>query len=487
MDQELIDICEEIFRNLISQITMHLRFMDIALDRYTFVPTSTSIECDGIYLYYQPIYVIKTFKNNPNALTRGYLHMVLHSVFRHQYLTFQVNRKLWDLACDIAVENMIQELELDCMAVSQMSEMQREIDKIKEKIHLVTAQKVYHYLRDELNSDQIKLLCDLFYFDDHSRWYAIRDVTNRQSQLFGEESKDDPTRSGQNQFDNASHVSDEKTKAGQGDEADEATTEAEIKKIRESLNEWKEISEKIATDLQTFSKDYGDRAGTMVQSLARLNREKYHYTTFLKKFMSRGEKQLVNDDEFDYVFYTYGLKLYQNMPLIESLEYKETKSIKDFVIAIDTSGSVSGDIVQAFLQKTYNIFQAKENFFNRFNIHIIQCDAKVQSDQKITTIKEFEEYIEHMELLGFGGTDFRPVFDYVDELMRQKEFTNLEGLIYFTDGDGKYPQKQPDYATAFVFLERDHLVNAQVPPWAIKYILDEDEMIDEMGGTKDEH
>lgn len=32
MDEELIAICQEIFKNLISQITMHLRFMDIALD-----------------------------------------------------------------------------------------------------------------------------------------------------------------------------------------------------------------------------------------------------------------------------------------------------------------------------------------------------------------------------------------------------------------------------------------------------------------------
>ena len=62
MDEELIAICQEIFKNLISQITMHLRFMDIALDNYTFAPISTSIECDGVYLYYQPIYIIKSRK-----------------------------------------------------------------------------------------------------------------------------------------------------------------------------------------------------------------------------------------------------------------------------------------------------------------------------------------------------------------------------------------------------------------------------------------
>ena len=207
MDNELVVICQEIFQNIISQITIHLRFMDIALDQYEWIPNSTSIECDGTYLYYQPIYIIKTFKNNPRTLTRGYLHIVLHSIFRHQFLTENHQKSLWDLACDIAVENMIEELHLDCMQVAKQEELQREIAKIHEHVPLLTAQKIYYYLQDHHNKDQIKWLASLFYFDDHSRWYAIRDVINRKETLFGEESKDDPTQSGQNRFDNASHDS----------------------------------------------------------------------------------------------------------------------------------------------------------------------------------------------------------------------------------------------------------------------------------------
>ena len=62
-----------------------------------------------------------------------------------------------------------------------------------------------------------------------------------------------------------------------------------------------------------------------------------------------GETMKVNDEEFDYIFYTYGLKLFKNIPLIEPLEYKEEKRIRDFVVAIDTSGSTSGETVQKFL------------------------------------------------------------------------------------------------------------------------------------------
>ena len=40
-------------------------------------------------------------------------------------------------------------------------------------------------------------------------------------------------------------------------------------------------------------------------------------------------------------YYAYGLSLYGNMPLIEPLETRETYKIRNFVIVLDTSYSVS--------------------------------------------------------------------------------------------------------------------------------------------------
>ena len=80
-----------------------------------------------------------------------------------------------------------------------------------------------------------------------------------------------------------------------------------------------------------------------------------------------------------------------------------------------------------------------------------------------------------MQIHGLGGTDFRPVFEYVEELQRNREFTNLRGLIYFTDGDGTFPMKKPDYDTVFVFVD-DEYNNPDVPAWAIKLVLQSDEI-----------
>ena len=71
----------------------------------------------------------------------------------------------------------------------------------------------------------------------------------------------------------------------------------------------------------------------------------------------------MDDDSFDYVFYSYGLRLYGNMPLIEPQEWKEVKKWRIFAIVIDTSMSCSGDLVKKFLEETYGILSEAGAFF----------------------------------------------------------------------------------------------------------------------------
>ena len=243
---------------------------------------------------------------------------------------------------------------------------------------------------------------------------------------------------------------------------------------REQLEElWSEIARHMKVDLETGRLERGSGAGAMMQNLLAVTREPHDYADFLRRFAVLGEHIQINDDEFDYIYYTYGLRLYGKTPLIEPLEYKEVRRIREFVIAIDTSGSVKGEQVQRFIQKTYNILLEQESFFTKINLHIVQCDAAIQEAQKITSREEFDAYLASMTLKGFGGTDFRPVFAYVDRMIEQREFTNLRGLIYFTDGEGIFPARQPAYETAFVFV-RDDYETPKVPVWAIRLVLDRD-------------
>ena len=457
-----------------NTLIVNLRFLDVAISRLEPVPIDNlTLATEGIHFGYGPKFLLKRFKDAPEQTARDYLHVVLHCVFSHMFISNLVDKELWNLACDIAVENTITDFGLRAVETASVSKQAAEISKLKSNVNMLTAEKIYAYYRDgNISVDEIARLRKLFEVDDHSVWYG-------ESQPFGGSGSgndsDQSQDGGSNQQQQKEPREGPENDTNDQDNGGSEQSESNAISRTELMEDWKSISERIQQDLETFSKAQGTSAGGMMQNLASVNREKYDYTSFLKKFAVLGEAMVINDEEFDYIFYTYGLKLYKNMPLIEPLEYKEVKRIKEFVIAIDTSGSTSGALVQRFIQKTYNILKSTESFFSKINVHIIQCDAAIQDHVKITSEEEFDEYLKTMKIFGLGGTDFRPVFSFVDDLVEAKEFSNLKGLIYFTDGWGTFPSYKPDYETAFVFLDNDYH-NPEVPPWAIKLVLQDDEI-----------
>ena len=431
-----------------NTLLVNLRFLDSALSQFKLVPYDGSLATEGRHICYNPIEILKRYKNEKEVSVRDYLHLVMHCIFRHMFMNPSIDRPCWDLACDIAVEYSITELGLKSATAKREMLQQKVCSELKQEIKILTAEKIYRYYQDKgLSPLEMAQLRGFFYADDHFLWYETAEVIAKVTGAY--DSLDSSDKTNNLSLDDGS-----------------------VQSLSET---WQEISEKIQTDLETFSKQQGDKAGGLMQNLNAVNREKYDYTAFLKKFAVLGEAMKINDDEFDYIFYTYGLKMYEKMPLIEPLEYKEVKRIKEFVIAIDTSGSVSGELVQTFVQKTYNILKSTESFFSKINLHIIQCDADIQEHIKITSQEEFDEYLKKMKIHGLGGTDFRPVFEFTQKLIDEKEFTNLKGLIYFTDGYGTFPAKKPDFDTAFVFID-DAYNNPDVPPWAIKLVLQKDEI-----------
>ena len=109
------------------------------------------------------------------------------------------------------------------------------------------------------------------------------------------------------------------------------------------------------------------------------------------------------------------------------------------VIAIDTSGSVDERLLGIFLGEVESIVQQYPNF----EIDMITADAKIQSHH-IFLPGERLEY----EIQGRGGTDFRPVFDYIESFIE-----NPTLLIYFTDGIGTFPDQEPMYDTFWIMPE----------------------------------
>ncbi len=460
------EIALEILRISRNTLLVNLRFLDSALSRIQLFQTEgISFATDGKYLYYDPSHLLKRYKEAREVSVHDYLHAVMHCIFRHMFIHSLVDRPCWDLACDIAVESSIHALGVQSAKIVREVLQEQEFANLTGAGVKMTAERLYRYFLDKKLSEQkLAELRGIFQCDAHDPWYMTEE---EKASAYGTPGKEE---NGSGQQGKKSGSASAGTEGASGEETLSLSISGSAME-----EDWKNLSEQMQMDLETFSKFQGSDAGGLIQNLKEVNREKYDYGAFLKKFAVMHEAMTVNDDEFDYIFYTYGLKLYGKVPLIEPLEYKDVKRIKEFVIAIDTSGSTSGDLVQKFVQKTYNILKSTESFFSKINLHIIQCDADIQEDVKITDQEEFESYLKTMKIRGLGGTDFRPVFSYVDELIQKKEFTNLKGLIYFTDGWGTFPSKKPEYDSAFVFIKEDDF-NSDIPPWAIKLVLQKEEI-----------
>ena len=238
---------------------------------------------------------------------------------------------------------------------------------------------------------------------------------------------------------------------------------AELRKI------WEKAARKMQETYGTGGLHRGQNRGGKKETLTEIEKRAFDYRRFLKQFTVIREELELDLESFEPVAYYYGLTHYGNLPFIEPPETREGNRLEELVIAIDTSGSCKKETVAKFLGETRNILEEKENFFRKWNVCLIQCDSFVQDVTMIHSPKEWETYREQITIQGRGGTDFRPVFEKVEELRKQHVFRNLKALIYFTDGDGIYPEQKPDYETAFVFVKQTEKMDL-VPRWAKKLL-----------------
>lgn len=424
---DLVSLGERILDGARNELYLNMRFLDVSLSSLSFAgdPGCGTFAVDGEFLYYHPEHLCRLYQKGRVLVNRSYFHMVLHCLFCHMYTRKGRDKEGWDLACDIAVESVIDGMYQKCTWVHPSPYRRELYGRLREALPVLTAEGIYRQIQGMgLDGRAFGRMVTEFLVDGHQIWESGQEPPN-----------------------------------------------ARIPR----QEQWQENRERMEVELELYGTDEAASPRTLMEQIKVENRERHDYKQFLRKFSVWREEVSVDPDSFDYVFYTYGLSLYGNMPLVEPLETREVKRIEEFVIVIDTSMSCSGELVAAFLEETYDVLSEQESFFKKVHLHIIQCDEQIQSDEVIRNREDMERYMEHFTVIGQGGTDFRPAFEYVGMLARQQRFKNLRGLIYFTDGKGIYPVKKPAYETAFVFMEGQYQ-DLSVPSWAIKLVLDPEEI-----------
>lgn len=420
MDRKQEELGVHILENVRNELYCHFPYLDGAF-ACIFGKASDqtrTIGTDGEAFLFSPEYLLELYLKKPEAVRRGYLHMLLHCLYLHIFREKQEDRRLWNLACDIAVEQIIDREKIRSLKITE--------NKVKRKVLQMlgtqadSAEKISRKLKEEAFPFRLEELEEAFHFDDHTLWDSC----------MGEQGK--------------------KTK-----------------------EKWNKLLSYTAANRQDQRKRRGSQKGTQQEEAGTVRPGRYDYKKFLRQFSVLREEVELDTESFDYIFYNYGMEHYGNLPLIEPLEYKEVNRLEELVIAIDTSGSCDGETVRRFLGETYSILSEKENFFHKMKVYLIQCDCCIQDVKVIHSEEEWKEYSRNITIQGRGGTDFRPVFKYVRERQEKKEIKRLKALIYFTDGDGIYPGGKPDYETAFVFLHKTEKMEL-VPPWAVRLVAEQE-------------
>ena len=392
-------------RNALYSIFPHLDAAFASLP-YRLDGNLPGIGTDGVDFFAEPAFLIRTFAASPARVRRAYLHLLLHCLYLHPFET-QYDADQWDLSCDIAVELLIER--------EQIPDLQLPPDPIRQACfaalgtNTLAAEQIYAML-DELPATETQLRA-AFEMDNHGYWRNCA-------------------------------AGDPNTRA-----------------------RWAGILAYTGQNRQGSRR--GSMAGEEEEVIEPEDNSGYDYRKFLQRFSIPREEMELDHDSFDYIYYSFGMEQYGNLPLIEPLEYREVNRLEELVIAIDTSGSCSRELVTRFLEETFAILSRRENFFSRMKVYLIQCDCVLHSVTVIRSEEEWKHYSKEITIQGRAGTDFTPVFRYVEQLRAEKELKNLRALIYFTDGDGVYPREPTDYETAFVFVEETAAMD-YVPAWAKK-------------------
>ena len=371
------EMCIKILELIQNELYVDFRYLDVAVSALTLTPNDSlrSTATDGISFFFPPEQILRVFRSNPLFLNRAVLHSVFHCIFRHLWIRGSRDPDLWNLSCDIAVEWIIDSFE--------KKSVKRALSGIRTNIYNdfrqykipITAANIYRYLLPDIadNPDRLNQLMMEFFTDDH-RFWPKKPSTSPSA-----------------------------AKAGQS---------------------WDKISRRMEQELNLRGDDSASGIDAMKTQIKE-GKSRRSYKDFLRKFTVLKEELHCDYDEFDLNYYSYGLRLYKNMPLIEPLESREVTKISEFVIVIDTSYSTNGPLVQKFLEETFQIIQERDSFFHKSQIRIIQCDNQVHSDTIIKEQRDIPKLLHNFELIGGGGTDFRPAFSYINKLLEDGEFQNL--------------------------------------------------------------
>lgn len=327
----------------------------------------------------------------------------LHCALSHFYRRGRRVKHRWNLACDYAVTPMLVK---DGLKPTPDAQYLREFDGM-------TAEEIYHCLEDNDNAGERDLEQNQ---DDNN---SDDNEQEKEQNKGGRNSEQERQKNDRKDGDGNEDESPDKGQSMGSSPPPEMTTQ----ELEDLSVQWQQ---RMAGAAQQALQS-GKLVGEMARLVDHLLQPKLPWRMLLARFMS----STARDD------YSYARpSTRRGDPVIfPSLRSSET----NIVVAIDTSGSISKEEIQEFVSEVDAI-----KSLVRARVTLLTCD----SDLNYGCPWEFEPWDEFkfdIEIRGGGGTNFKPVFSWVEE---QDKAPDL--LLYFTDAEGVFPEIEPYFPVTWL-------------------------------------
>ena len=300
-------------------------------------------------------------------------HAALHQILNHTTRKAKRATYLWQLATDYAVSSMLKE---SGYILPGFARYQKRFDGLY-------AEEIYAILQDEIKNEEFS--------DDEELESGFNEENKQQQKQQHQKQKEK----------NTSQEDDYQMEA----ELEERLEQKFIEQLLEKFEE--EMPEAIKRYLNIKPK-------SKIDWRHELRRAIEHYA------------------KEDYSLYPASKKLLYEGIYLPSLKSEELQ----LVIAVDTSGSIDNELLDAFLSEVAYILLSIPNY----KIEFLAVDDKVREHITLRKGMKFPDFV-----YGGCGTDFRVTFEY----LHQKHITPRM-LLYFTDLEGFFPKKIPDCEVIWV-------------------------------------
>ena len=406
---------------------------------------------DARYIYYNPTMVDEVVKHALEVLRQSdmsenersvslkfgtlvMLHEILHVVFKHIWRKGKRCQKVWNIATDIAVNNAI--LDMNIQGIDE------KLMKALGALYYVewkgkTAEEIYELLPKEGGGGGGG-------GKGIGEWYGPGGGSSD-----GEDDNSDGGNSPENNENNDENDENEKDegnengdgrKKGRGQRHDTLDDHDMWKKSEKDKTLETEVDLRIKSTMHSLGR--GSLPGNLQTLIDEYTQPIENWRDVLSRYLT------IYPSDYSYCPPDRRFASSKHKFRLPSLSGEKLKAY----VAIDNSGSISDDMLKDFLGELISIVRA----FDQTEIFTIVNDAQKQEELDKTNIKVItkdtptEEIVEWFsKTAGRCGTDFRPVFEYLE-----KE-EDVAILVYMTDCDGTYPKDAPNFPVVWLCVDKD--------------------------------